>query len=588
MDFTFNSYGLILLFFGALTALIAFYIYKRGGEVVRLFAAMMTSNAIWSIAYGLELSSTSLTQAMFFVNVEYLGIATLPVTWFLFSLCFTNKECWYKKPINLAALLVMPIVTIAIVWTNPWHNLHYKKVEMVLIDPFPMLKIYPGIWYRIFTVYFYLLLASGFFLIVNKFKTADPIFRKQNYTIIIAGLIPWFANLAYLLGFRPLGTIDMTPFAFIFTTFLILFNIYRFRLFDIVPIAREKVLELMTDGFVVLDDQYRIIDYNSALAKYIDIAPKRKLVGYNIDEVFVDNPELILNIKSGVSGKLEIQNTVNDKKITTEAEILFSNESKVSSPFTIVKLQDLTAAKLDSKVAKDQALELEKLNQLKDRIFSIISHDLRGPLVNLSEVLKMVAQDLISDKEFKEISPALSKDIIYTTDLLENLLHWSRSQLKGFGISKEFFNVRNVVLNEINYHLPAANLKHINIIHDIFPNEVAYADVLMFQIVVRNIINNAIKFCHSGCDVHISANYGKDKMINIRIKDSGTGISTEFLEKLFTDDNISSRGTQNEKGTGLGLMICKDFMNRNGGDISVESEMGKGTTFLLTLPTQAI
>ncbi len=586
MDFTFNSYGLILLFFGTLTALIAFYTYKRGGEMVKLFAAMMISNAIWSIAYGLELSSSSFAQAMFFVKVEYLGIATLPLTWFLFCLCFTNKECWYKKPINLTALLVMPIVTIGLVWTNGWHHLHYVKVEMVHNDPFPMLKIYPGIWYRVFTIYFYLLLASGFFLILNKFKTADPIFRKQNYTIIIAGLLPWSANVAYLLGFRPLGTIDMTPFAFIFTTFLIIFNIYRFRLFDIVPIAREKVLELMTDGFVVLDDQYRVIDYNSALARYIELAPKQKLVGYNIDEVFVDNPELILNIKSGVSGKFEIQNTLNDKKIITEAEVLFSNESKVSSPFTIIKLQDLTAAKVDSKVAKDQALELDKLNQLKDRIFSIISHDLRGPLVNLSEVLKMVAQDQINDEEFREISPALSKDITYTTDLLENLLHWSRSQLKGFGITKEFFNVRNVVLNEINYHLPAAHLKRVNIIHDIFPNEIAYADVLMFQIVVRNILNNAIKFCYSGCEVHITAKYNSDKMLSVGIEDNGSGMSSEFLEKLFLEDNVSTRGTQNEKGTGLGLMICKDFMNRNGGDISVESVLGKGTTFWLTLPIE--
>lgn len=588
MDFTFNSYGLILLFFGTLTALIAFYIYKRGGEVVRLFSAMMTSNAIWSIAYGLELSSSSLTHALFFVNIEYLGIATLPLTWFLFCLCFTNKECWYKKPRNLAALLIMPIITIGIVWTNPWHHLHYQKVEMLFIEPFPMLKIYPGVWYRVFTIYFYLLLASGFFLIVNKFKTADPIFRKQNYTIIIAGLIPWFANFAYLLGFRPLGAIDLTPFAFIVTTFLILFNIYRFRLFDIVPIAREKVLELMTDGFVVLDDKYRVIDYNSSLAKYIELSPKRKLVGYDVDEVFVDNPELLLNIKSGISGKLEIQNIVNDKKIITEAEILFSNESKLSSPFTIVKLQDLTAAKKDTKVAKEQALELEKLNQLKDRIFSIISHDLRGPLINLSEVLKMVAQDEINNEEFREILPALSKDIIYTTDLLENLLHWSRSQLKGFGITKEFFNVRNVVMNEISYHLPAAKLKHIDIIHDILPNEMAYGDVLMFQIVVRNIVTNAIKFCNEGGAVEITAKHATDKMLKIYIKDNGVGISAASLAQLFNAENVSSRGTQNEKGTGLGLMICKDFMDRNDGDITVESKLGEGTTFCLTLPTQAL
>lgn len=230
-------------------------------------------------------------------------------------------------------------------------------------------------------------------------------------------------------------------------------------------------------------------------------------------------------------------------------------------------------------------MELEKVNQLKDRIFSIIAHDLRGPLVNLSEILKMVSYNQVSQEEFEKISPELSKDIIYTTDLLENILHWSRSQLQGFGIQKEFFNVRNIIINEINYHLPAATLKKINILHDVFPNEIAYADVLMFQIVIRNIINNAVKFCNEGCEIVITASYQRNHMLKICIKDNGVGIPKATMEKLFKDENVSSRGTQNEKGTGLGLMICKDFMSRNDGEISVSSEVGKGTTFCVLVPT---
>lgn len=586
MSFTFNGYGLVLLFFGILTLILAIYIYKRGSSVVRWCGLLMGSNAIWSLAYGLELSSSTLEQAMLFVNIEYLGIATLPLFWFLFCLNFCDKEYWYQKPLNIILLLIIPIATLVLVWTNSYHHLHYKDVKMYNDGPFPMVKIYPGIWYRIFTLYFYFLLAYGCYLIFNKFKNADPVYKKQNNSIIIAAIIPWIGNVFYLIGIRPLGYIDLTPFAFILTSFLLLLNIYRFRLFDILPIAREKILELINDGFLILDHQHRVIDYNKAIFRYIHISKKRKIIGVAIDDVFKGHPEVVTKIKSNTPGKMELQHNQGNGKISFEVEILFLNENKINKDITLIKLQDLTAAKKDALIAREQALELKKLNQLKDRIFSIIAHDLRGPLVNLSEILKMVTYNQISMEEFKTLSPMLSKDIVYTTDLLENILHWSRSQLKGFGIKKEFFNVRNVILNEINYHLPSAQLKNITIVHDVFPNEVAYADVLMFQIVVRNILNNAIKFCHEGCEINIMAQYQRDGMLQVTIKDNGIGMSKDAVEKLFKDENFSSRGTNNEKGTGLGLIICKDFMERNNGKMRIESEKDKGTTFYLTLPTR--
>lgn len=587
MNLNFNAYGLVLLFFGALMAIMAVYVYRRGTSAVRWFGLMMGSSAIWSITYGLELSSSNLEEMLFLIKFEYIGIATLPLNWFLFCLSFCDKECWYKKPLNITFLLLPPVATLIMVWTNSFHNLHYQSVKLALDGPFPMVDITPGIWYRIFTVYFYILLACGCYLIIIKFKHSDSIYRKQNYSILIAALIPWLGNILYLIGVRPIHHLDITPYSFIFTNFLVFLGTYRFKLFDIVPIAREKVLELMDDGFLILDEKLRIIDYNVSLYNYTTFPATEKMIGHTAKEVLSEHPSLIEHIENGFVGKAEIQSTINGEVKYFEAELLVLDKNNINDVITIIKLQDLTTAKKDAMLAKEQALELEKVNQLKDRIFSIIAHDLRGPMVNLSEVLKMVAFNELKDEEFKNLAPTLSKDIVYTTDLLENVLHWSRSQLKGFGINKEFFNVRNVILNEINYHLPSASLKKIHIIHDVFPNEVAYADVLMFQIVIRNILNNAIKFCNEGCEILITASYQNTGMIKVCIKDNGVGIPHDLQEKLFTDENISSRGTRNEKGTGLGLMICKDFMQRNGGDITVESAEGVGSTFCITVPTKA-
>lgn len=585
MNFTYNAYAVILLACGFATIILSNYIFRKGGKAVQWFSLMMFSNSIWSIAYGLELASSSLSQIKLFINIEYLGIATLPLNWFLFCLHFCGKDCWYKKPLNLTLILIVPIITVLMVWTNQYHHLYYKSISVDTSGPFPMADIETGLWYQFFTVYFYLLLACGCYLILAKFRTSDPIYRKQNYSIIIAAFIPWIANFCYLLGYRPLGHVDVTPFAFILTSFLILIGIFRFKLFDIIPLAREKVLELMRDGFFVLDQKNRVIDYNKSIKKYIHLKKGSKLIGAALVDIFPDQPAFFEKINAHIPGKMELNIVVNDESLFLEADILFLNDNQINSDFSIIKLQDLTAFKQDAIRAREQATELERLNQLKDRIFSIIAHDLRGPLVNLSEVLKMIANDQITNDEFKSISPTLSKDIIYTTDLLENILHWSRSQLKGFGIKKEFFNLRNLIINEINYHLPAANLKKIQIIHDVFPGEMVFADVLMIQIVVRNILNNAIKFCNENCEIHITAAYQKNSTMLVCIKDNGVGIRENVLAKLFKDESISTRGTLNEKGTGLGLIVCKDFMARNDGDIFVESKLGEGAKFCISLPT---
>lgn len=587
MNFTYNPFAAVLIFCAFATVILSNYIFRKGGKAVQWFSLMMLANAIWSIGYGLELASNTLSQIKILTNIEYLGITTLPLFWFLFCLHFCGKECWYKKPRNITALLIVPITTILMVWTNDFHHLHYESISVDNSGPFPMVKIEPAIWYHIFTGYFYILLACGCYLILAKFKTSDPIYKKQNYSIIIAAFIPWLANIIYLLGFRPFGHIDITPFAFIVTSLLIVIGVFRFKLFDIIPIAREKVLELMQDGFMVLDQKNRIVDFNEAIKNYIDhYKSGTKLIGTELSTIFPNQQEFLDRIAENKAGKMELEVVVDQKTLYLEADILFLHNNKINNDFSIIKLQDLTSIKNETIKTKEQAKELERLNQLKDRIFSIIAHDLRGPLVNLSQVLKMVDNDQITINEFKSISPTLSKDIIYTTDLLENILHWSRSQLNGFGINKEFFNLRTLIKNEIDYHLPSATIKKIKIIHDVFPNEIVYADMLMIQIVVRNIINNAIKFCDENCQINITAGYQKDTSMLVCIEDNGIGIKKEILDKLFNDETISTRGTLNEKGTGLGLIVCKEFMRKNDGNLTVSSGKGKGAKFCIHIPTK--
>ena len=584
MDFTFNIFAFTLIFFGTLTLFLSYYLYRKEGEAVKFFGIMMLSNAVWSLGYGFELASTDIDQVLFFIKIEYFGITTLPFNWFLFCLRFSGRDKWYKKPLNMGLLSIVPIATILLVWTNEYHHLHYKSYFMDMNGNFPMISLTPGISYRIFTIYFYSLLAIGSYLLIAKFRRSDPIYKRQNYSIIISAMIPWGVNVTYLLDFTPMGNLDLTPFAFIATIFMISLGIYRFQLFDILPVAREKVLDLMRDGFVILDNKKRIIDYNLAFKKYF--SRQKDIVGRHIEELLLGQPQFTHFLNEGRPGIIEFQLETNEGISYLEADIRYLNENQINNEATIIKLQDLTTFRQEALKSKLQTEELQKLNQLKDRIFSIIAHDLRGPLVNLSEIFKMIASDLITLEEFKTLSPSLSKDILYTTDLLENILHWSRSQLKGYGINKEHFDIKGLIVNEINYHLPSAKAKKVEIIQDVFPGKNVYADLLMIQIVVRNLLSNAIKFCHEGCTIQITAVYTKDLMLKLCIADNGVGMTEEVLKNLFSGENLSTRGTMNEKGTGLGLVVCRDFMERNNGRITVESTKDIGTKFSVFIPIE--
>ena len=588
MNFAFNFYALSLIISGGITFILSGYLLNNEKGTVSWVGYLMLSTSVWSLAYGFELASTTLDQMKMLINIEYIGIVSVPLTWFLFCIDLAGKEKWLKKPANKLLITVIPVLTLLLVWTNKFHHLHYKQLSVDQSGSFPMLKIAPGIGFYFFIVYFYTLLFIGTYFLVQKFRISDRIYKKQNQIILAASVIPWLANFSYLIRLRPIPNLDITPFAFLISTILIFMAIYRFKIFNVLPIAREKVLELMRDGFIVLDHRNRVIDYNSAFKKYISVYQSDKIIGKDINDLLQYQPELLDLLNQQESGKIELLVHTANGVFDLEADICFMNENKLNRNATIIKLQDLTNVRQEALKSIRQTEELQKLNQLKDRIFSIMAHDLRGPLLNLAEVLKMTSDDTISPEEFKFLSPTLTKDISYTTDLLENILHWSRSQLKGYGINKDFFDLKSLINSEVTYHLKAAAGKNINIRLTLPDDLEAFADLLMMQIVIRNLIINAIKFCHENGQIKISAFDQSEKYVELQIEDNGVGISSENLQKLFKGENFSSRGTQNEKGTGIGLMVCWDFMERNEGTITVESEPGSGTRFVLQIPRYSI
>jgi signal transduction histidine kinase/streptogramin lyase len=234
-----------------------------------------------------------------------------------------------------------------------------------------------------------------------------------------------------------------------------------------------------------------------------------------------------------------------------------------------------------------QAEKLEALNVLKDRLFSIISHDLRGPLGAIKGIFSLVSDDMISQKELKDITPELIKELDNTALLMDNLLLWAKSQMEGAVIHLERLDVYHLAEQQIVLFNSVAKSKHVVLKNYTPKNTMKVVDAQMTAIVLRNLVANAIKFCNPGDIVTISSG-SIGNMFSIVVADTGVGISAANQEKLFKPVSFTSRGTAGEHGTGLGLLVCKEYIEKMGGSISFESAEGKGTTFYCSIPQESL
>ncbi len=228
--------------------------------------------------------------------------------------------------------------------------------------------------------------------------------------------------------------------------------------------------------------------------------------------------------------------------------------------------------------------ELQESNETKTKLFSIIGHDLRGPIGALQGLLKMFKDGEIKKSEFLDFIPKLKDDVDHIYFTLNNLLSWGHTQMNGAVTKPSTVALENLVTDNINLLSEIAETKSIKIISKLAENTLTWSDGNQIDIVVRNLISNALKFTPENGMVTISATEKTD-LWEVAVRDTGVGMDQITVEKLFTkNSNVSTYGTNDEKGTGLGLSLCKEMIEKNSGSIWVESALRKGSTFYFTVP----
>ena len=277
-----------------------------------------------------------------------------------------------------------------------------------------------------------------------------------------------------------------------------------------------------------------------------------------------------------IFGKLDVLNIKIDELKEKQEEILLHRNK--------LKKQNKELNKLNKQLTESEA-RLKEASALKNKFFSIISHDLRSPIATLSSLLTLinVDEDAMSLDDQKRIFRKLNESVFSIQILMDNLLSWAKSQMDSMTVVRQKFSATEIIKQCLK--LFQENLERKNISVSIFEDVSSdcFADKNMIDFVIRNLLSNAIKFTRSGGEIVCLIRKQND-VLQISVRDNGIGIKSDDVEKLFNESShFSTSGTANEKGTGLGLLLSKEFVIKNGGDIKVTSEYGKGAEFTFTV-----
>jgi PAS domain-containing protein len=301
----FNPYALIVLLPVLISGILAYYSYKRRHLSGALgFTLLLAAMTLYAFGYGLELMSTNLDTILFWIRVEYIGISFIPVFWMVLVLQFSGKERLLNRT-NLAVLCLIPLTTIVLVFTANMHHLFYASMRVDYSGPFPMLAFTRGIWYWVQVAYTILSILGGSVYLLLKWRNSVDLFRNQALAMVVGSMGPLLLYILYIFGFSPIPHLDLSPFAFTFAGLVMGWSLFRHQLLDLMPVARDKLVENLDDGILVLDPEFRIVDINPAAQDFLNLkAPVA--IGQRLESTLGKLPDVVTFCRAGKESLAEV------------------------------------------------------------------------------------------------------------------------------------------------------------------------------------------------------------------------------------------------------------------------------------------
>ncbi|MCU4751013.1 ATP-binding protein [Halobacteria archaeon AArc-curdl1] len=618
-EWQYTPYTLVLLGGGAMMAAISVFAWRnRDVTGASSFAVLAGATALWSAAYALQIAAATPELTAFWANVNHIGVAMVPVAWVYFALQFTARERWITHR-SILALSVVPVVYVGLVWTNGFHFLVRDPIDLQPVADGTLLVSQhgfgPAFWFH--AAYGYGLMLVGFLLLAHLLLWSPRVYRRQVAILLFGALLAVLTNVAFHLGLGPAPYVDLTPFSFVVSGVIFFVAIYRYRLFDLTPIARPLVLDTLHEGIIVVNMDRRIVDSNRSADRLLDI-DSRLVIGHRFERLpmaqhtFVDDDSDIDPLTSQSVGTIADETTrETDNTIDPETTTLGSQSFPIKGVMILQDGDEHRYLEVTSRVVADvggKALgwsltfrdvtetrrlqaeieatleQLRRSNDELDSFASVVSHDLREPLRTTERYLSMLegTHDSALDEDGADLLEVAHRNTRHAQAMIDDLLTYSRTD----GGNHSFDAIDCETLLEELCTTLQFEIEDRDATVDVGTLPTVYGVEHLLRRLFQNLLTNALEYAgDEPPEITVRGEYTDDG-VRITVSDTGVGIDPAHANHVFELFNRGDR-TDTDGGTGMGLAICQKIAAVHDGSISLESTPAMGTTFTVDLPSES-
>lgn len=556
----------------SVVAILALWPRRRIPGVLPLWVAFLGS-FIWSLTYAFYWLAPSPAARIFWLDATYIGVVTTPTAFFVFVLGYTNRDGWLNR-YSLALLAVEPLLTLLLLYTDSQHGIFFAGKR----TPESSTIFDGGPWFWIHIIYTYGLLFISYGLLVQHYRQTRKTYRPQTAVILLAFTLPWIGNALSLTGLTPWPALDLTPVMFTLTGLILIYALFYRQLFDIVPVARGEVMETMREPVFVVDARQRIVDINPAgerLLRRMAPAAAASFIGTPMERYF--------------PGWMEWRSTSDTAlDITLEIEGQTEHYERRRSPIVdahgkrqghVVVLNNVTQRQLAVQRALEYQLEHER-HHLLATFLQDASHEFRTPLTVISSnayLLNRITDPGVRAEKVAQIEQQVQR----ITRLVDMLTLMARLENLEALVSRpvdlnQAMQTACAALEDRAAGGPAIRVRPAASLPPVLGDPAYLVEAL------RQVVDNALRFTPPDGVVTVSSGV-EGAQVWVTVHDTGPGIPEEDQAKIF-ETFWRKDEAHSTPGLGVGLSIARRIAQAYGGDISVESAPGAGTTFRVTLP----
>jgi len=580
----------LLLLIGGVVGIVSFIFLSRLKNTpgVKFWMIWQLASSFWAFTYAFEFAAIDIQTKILWSEFSYFGIVYCPVSFLLFALAFTSQYRFLKKKI-IIGVYAFSTLFILFPFTNNLHHLHWKSYS---IDPVTNATDYvygPMFWLMTFIAY--CALTIGIISIFLLYFRSSKYYRKQITFLLVACLVPLIGNLIYIFQVNPISGFDWTPIAFLFTGLLIAINLSQFKMFELVPFARNQLIDIIPDAILVVDNSLRIADLNPAMRKLID-SNEQELIGKSVEEIFPKRQLLISEIVKHNHFHTEMSAEIEGFTFTFDLRATALLDQNKQQTGWMVILKDITRHIVAEEKIKESNVRLmdeirgkEKLITDLDSFSHTVAHDLKnmlGAIVSASNLITM-GIDTLKKEDLLEINELIRQSATKTMHITRELL--TLASVRQQEVKPVNINMQRIVIEAVKRLNDMILESNAQVIMPTQLHEVLGYEGWLEEVWV-NYISNAIKYGGTPPVIQLGSEILDDQRVKFWIKDNGKGLSEEDRTLLY--HKFTRLDTLRAEGHGLGLSIVKRIVEKLNGEVGVESTNipGEGCTFYFILPTK--